>query len=122
LFSGAGGFVFEDLSLESSSLSPPLGTIVVPIPLSLPFVFGQPIEVQLDISLEAFCRSGNPESYGCIAIAEFSNSAYWTGIDMIADGEGTEVTEYTVTSASGTGWTQNFENVLVFANGFEGVN
>lgn len=119
LSSATGGFVFEEFALESSSLSPPLGPIVVPVPLTLAFVFGQPIEVQLDISLEAFCRSGNPESYGCIAIAEFSNSAYWTGIDMIVDGEGTEVTEYTVTSASGTDWTQSFENLLVFANGFE---
>jgi hypothetical protein len=77
------------------------------ITLTVPFIFGDPIEVNFSMELEADCNSGNV-GFAAIAIARFGNSASWTGIGSVTDGEGVPVEDFTVTSISGADFTRDF--------------
>jgi hypothetical protein len=90
--------------------------------VTVPFVFGQPIVVDMYMQTEADCKFGVDPGYACIAIVRYGNSASWTGIDAVTDSIGNPVSDYTVTSASGTDFTQNFEDFGIFGDSFESVD
>lgn len=78
-------------------------SIDAPLTLTWNFVFGTPFKIQgtLDVG-------GGGANSGA-GRADAAHSAYWGGLTIIAPG----LTEYVVTSASGTDWNQSFAPAVI---------
>lgn len=84
------------------------------------FTFGQPFEISLTLFGEAVTSSGGSFTGAGFARTLYGNSAAWTGLNevFLLDNDH-PVTEFTVSSASGTDYRIDFGRDPLFRHGFD---
>lgn len=93
-FGSQGGGVIDTGDQIANFTSPPV-----------PFLFG--VSVGLSVALQAFAQAvSGAEPVVSSADADLGTSLLWGGLVSVADGSGSPVTAYTVTSESGVDWSQ----------------
>lgn len=78
--------------------------------LSLPFTFGTPFNFDIDITsliMTSSAASSDNIGGGSI-ILDSSHSFYWGGINQLQDANGDPVSNFSISSASGTNYLQDF--------------
>jgi uncharacterized protein (TIGR03382 family) len=76
--------------------------------LTVNFIFGQPLQLQVSLSAFAAMSSGNIDTAQSVyAHVDFGNSATWNGISQVVANGGTVLgsADYSMSSASGTNYT-----------------
>ncbi len=68
----------------------------------IPFVFGTSFTMLADVT--AFAQA----LYAASAFSDFAHSAYWGGISEVHLADGTVLTDYSLSSASGTDWSNAY--------------
>jgi hypothetical protein len=74
--------------------------------LEVPFIYGDPISIQGHLNTGV--AANTPLTITSFKAAmDASHSLVWEGISRITDSQGRQVTDYTLTSDSGTNWARN---------------
>ncbi|OWQ47791.1 hypothetical protein CDL60_08045 [Roseateles noduli] len=86
--------------------------------LSIQFVFGQPIHLDLAISATTLTAvvsddSNAPFNASATTWIDLSRSLYWDGVTGMQNADGGVVTDYTVTGANGLDYRQSFAAAAV---------
>jgi MYXO-CTERM domain-containing protein len=75
----------------------------IPLSATFPIVFGSSRQWQFSISADAEIFGVSPNE---IAVADLGDTALWGGVSSVRDAEGNLIASFSVTSASGTDWSQ----------------
>ena len=89
-----------------------------PILGKIPFIFGQPVTIEVQLTATASIRvvdanDGHPP--GAHANADFSHTLNWGGITAVTDQNGNSISDWSVTSASGTDYSVGVTNPIANA-------